>query len=65
MCKVISEFRVKNYAVLKLDEDKPLKKYSKYLIDGLEYEIVPVYDSPRCIAIESNDSFLNKEIKFI
>jgi hypothetical protein len=65
MCKVISEFRVKNYAVLKLDEDRPLKKYSKYLIDGVEYEIVPVYDAPRCIAIESNDSFLNKEIKFI
>lgn len=65
MCTVISEFKIKNYAVLKLDEDKPLKKYSKYLIDGLEFEIIPVYDAPRCIAIESDKSFLNKEVRFI
>ena len=65
MCNVVSEFRVKNYLVLKLDKDKPLEKYSKYLIDGSEFEIVPVYDAPNCIAIESDKSFLNKEVKFI
>lgn len=65
MWTVISEFRIKNYVVLKLNQDKPLKKYSKYFIDGLEFEIVPVYDAPRCVAIESEKSFLNKEVKFI
>lgn len=65
MCIVISEFKIKNYLVLKLNQDKPLKKYSKYSIDGLEFEIVPVYDAPKCIAIESDNSFVNKEVKFI
>ena len=65
MFVVISEFRIKNYLVLKLNQDKPLEKYTKYFIDGLEFKIVPVYDAPRCIAIESDISLLNKEVKFI
>lgn len=65
MCVVISEFRINNYLVLKLNQDIPLKKYCKYSIDGLEFEIVPIYDASRCIAIESDKSFLNKEVKFI
>lgn len=51
--------------VLRLDKDKPFKKYSKYLIGQEEYEIVPVYDADRCIAIEANKSFLGQNVKFI
>ena len=62
---VISEFRIKDYLVLKLNKDKPLKKYTKYLIDNNEYEIIPIYDADRCIAIKSEKSFINKKVKFI
>ena len=65
MCTVMSEFKIKNYMVLKLDKDKPLKKYSKYLIGQEKYEIVPIYDADRCIAIEANKSFLGQNVKFI
>ncbi|QAA34014.1 hypothetical protein [Clostridium manihotivorum] len=65
MCTVIAEFRINNYAVLRLDKDILFRKYSKYLIDGVEFHIVPIYDLTRCIAIESDKSFLNKEVKFI
>ncbi|NLK23566.1 MAG: hypothetical protein GX309_06205 [Clostridiales bacterium] len=65
MCTVISEFKIKNYMVLKLDNDKPLKKYTKYLIGGNEYEIVPIYDADKCIAIEADRSFLGENVKFI
>lgn len=62
---VIYEFKVKDYLVLKLDKDKPLKKYTKYLIDNNEYEIIPIYDADRCIAIKSDKSFMNKKVEFI
>ena len=65
MCKVISEFKVKDYVVLKLSEDKPLKKYTKYKIENEEYEIVPVYDADRCIAIKSDKKFTGKIVEFI
>lgn len=64
MCTVVSEFKVKDYLVLKLDNDVPLKKYTKYLIDGICFDIVPIYDAPRCIAIKASSSFINKKVKF-
>lgn len=65
MCTVISEFKVKDYSILKLDKDIPLKTYSKYLIDSNEYEIVPIYDADRCIAVKAYRSFLGKKVEFI
>lgn len=64
MVKVISEFSVGKYKVLKLDGVKPDKKYTRYLIDGKEYAIVPIYDAVDCIAIESSDSFKGKTVEF-
>lgn len=64
MSKVVSEFRVKNYIVLKLDK-QPLTSYYKYRIDGKEYDPVPIYDMPGCIAIESEKSFIDKQVEFI
>lgn len=65
MYTIISEFKVKDYVVLKLNKDKPLKKYTKYLIDKTEYDIIPIYDADKCIAIKSQKSFINKEVEFI
>lgn len=62
---VIYEFSVANYKVLKLDNKKPNKPYTKYRINGIEYGIVPLYDAENCIAIESKDTFIGKEVEFI
>lgn len=52
MSKVIYEFHIKKYTVLKLDK-MPKKSYHKFMIDGNEYKPVPIYDMKNCIAIES------------
>ena len=64
MSKVISEFSVGKYKILKLDGAKPNKKYTKYVIDGKEHSVVPIYDAVDCIAIESSDSFKGKTVEF-
>lgn len=64
MAKVISEFIIGKYKILKLDSALPLKGYTKYVIDGNDYDIVPIYDAVNCIAIESKDSFIGKIVEF-
>ena len=64
MSKVIDCFKVENYMVLKVDE-MPKRGYDKFRIEGIEFDPVPIYDMPQCIAIESNKQFLNKVIEFI
>lgn len=61
---VISEFHVKEYAVLKLDS---LSKdpYSKYRIAGKEYDAIPIYDAPNCIAIKAKGTFLGEKVEFV
>ena len=62
--KVVYDFQVRNYRVLKLDEMSKLD-YKKYSIDGKEYEPVTIYDAQNCIAIESREEFVGKIVKFI
>lgn len=64
MRKVLSDFSVGKYRVLKLDGETPKNKYSGYMIDGKEYAAVPMYDVQNCIAIESSDSFAGKTVEF-
>ena len=64
MSKVIDTFHVEKYTVLILDE-MPRTDYHKFRIDGKEFEPVPVYDAPRCIAIMSDEQFLGKTVEFI
>ena len=64
MSRVVYEFHIKNYVVLKLDE-MPKKAYRLFLIDGKKYSPVPIYDAKNCIAIESDESFLGKVIEFV
>lgn len=65
MRTVVSDFGVGKYRVLKLDGAKPTKAYSAYLIDGVVFNIVPLYDAVNCIAVESFDSFTGKTVEFI
>lgn len=64
MSTVIDEFQVKEYTVLKLDS---LSKapYRKYKIEGEEYDVIPMYDAPNCIAIKAKGSFLGKTVEFV
>lgn len=64
MHKVISELKVGKYMLLALDKTKP-NNYSKYKIDGTEYEPVTVYDAPFGIAIEASEGFVGKTVEFI
>lgn len=65
MNKVVYEFKADKYMALVLDEMKTPKSYQKYSIDGKTYDIVPVYDAPNCIALESSDSFIGKTVEYI
>lgn len=64
MSKVILESRLGKYLILKLSEI-PLKPYNKVKIRENFFNLVPMYDTENCIAIESNDSFFNEEVEFI
>lgn len=65
MAKIIRELRVGKYLALGLNNPLPWKSYRKYRIDGKEYEIVPLYDMPNSIAVESSESLLGKVVEFI
>ena len=63
--RVIYQFEVASYSVLKLSEDIPNRKYNAYRIAGREYAMVPVYDMERCIAIEGEGRFIGEIVDFI
>lgn len=65
MRTVVSDFGVGKYRVLKLDGPKPSSKYDAYRIDGIVYNIIPLYDAVNCLAIESGDSFVGSTVEFI
>lgn len=64
MRKVISEFSLGKYKILALDGELPSKGYRSYVVDGKPFSIVPLYDMPNSIAIESKDSFIGKTVQF-
>lgn len=64
MRKVISEFSLGQYKVLTLDGSLPNRGYREYIIDGKPFSIVPLYDIPNSIAIESKASFIGKTVEF-
>lgn len=64
MVKVIDEFSIKQYKVLTLDQMDMPQNYSKYIIDGKPFDVVPVYDLPGCIAVVSDDCFIGKTVEF-
>lgn len=64
MSKIIYEFSVGKYAVLQIDTF-PAVPYSKVKIKDKLYTLIPAYDLPDCIAIESNEKFINSEVEFV
>lgn len=64
MAKVIAEFNIDKYKVLKLDGAKPIGRYTKYIVGGEVHNIVPLYDAVDCIAIQSASSFIGKTVEF-
>ena len=64
MSTVIDEFHVKEYSVLKLDSLSQAP-YRKYRIAGKEYDIIPMYDLPNCIATKAKGTFLGKTVEFV
>lgn len=65
MSKILSEWKIGKYIALELDEELPMRKYSKFRIDGKEYMPIPVYDLPRHIAIEAKGNFKGKTVEFV
>ena len=65
MRKIISAIRVGKYTLLSLDGPVPPEEHSKYCIDGIEHDIVPVYDLPNNIAVTAEGSFVGKTVQFI
>ena len=65
MYSVISEFHAGKYLVMEIDRSIIEKEYNAYQIDGRIYPAISVYDLPKHIAIESNESFLGKTIECI
>lgn len=63
--RILGEWKIGKYTALELDEDPPMKKYSKYRIGGKDYVPIPVYDLPRHIAIEDQGEFIGKTVEFI
>jgi len=62
--QVVEEFFVGEHHVMKLDGGIPNFPHTKYRIDGVVYEIIPVFDMDNCIAIKSRESFLGKTVHF-
>lgn len=67
MLKIVDEFQIGKYMVLKLDGNiQDTKDYRKYRIDGKIYNPVPVYDmGNNVIAVESENSFFGKTVDFV
>lgn len=65
MCNILDQWKIGKYTVLELDDDLPIKPYSKYKIEGITYKPVPVYDLPKSIAIENDGNFKGKTVEFI
>lgn len=60
-------WRIAEYSILVLEEELPKFPYNKYSIDGILYDIVPVYDMGNyCIAVkETSTDFLHSTVNFV
>jgi len=68
-CKVaviINSFRLpKDVQALTIDSDKPKHNFNAYKIADELFDIVPVYDSNRVIAIQDSRDFVGKTVEFV
>ncbi len=65
MSKVISEWKLDKYKMLEIDSDVPnIKPPYNVVIDGTSFNVIIPYDMKRAIGIQSEDTFIGKEIVF-
>ena len=64
MSKIIENFIIDKYSVLKVD-NIPNKKFNKVKINDVVFDLVPIFDAQNCIAIKSKNTFINENIEFI
>lgn len=66
MRNVVSQFRIADkYTVMQLDGPVPMKSHRKYRIDGVEHQIIPLYDLPNCIAVRETGDYVGKTVEFV
>ena len=66
MIKVIEQYVIEGYAILKINKTKPESNFTKYIIKNQVYEAVYTHNFPDdMIAVQSVKNFVGEEIKFI
>lgn len=65
MNTVIEQWNIDNYTVLLLDQYTPTRVYRFFLIDGVKYEPVPIYDITNAIAIYETGNFVGRRVDYI
>ena len=68
MDKIIRQSKLKDTTILYLEPNpqEHFKDYRKYRIKGVEYEPLPVYDSPNTIAIITDEKqFVGETVEYI
>ena len=65
MVKIVSQKPLGKYTVLLIEGSLPKTKYTKYKIDGKEYDIVPVSDMKNTIAVQTKDNLVGKTVEFV
>ena len=64
LSKITGATNIGKYTVLFVDKVSD-KSWTKFLIDGKEYEPISVYDLPNSVAVAEKGDFVGKEILFI
>lgn len=64
--RVTESIFIKGYTSLSLSEKRQFSNWTRLLIDGVEYDTVPIMDAgDDCIAIVGNHDLTGKEVTFI
>ena len=65
MYEIVDEIRAGKYILLLFDRPITERAYRRVEIDGVTYKLVPCYDTPPGVAIESNISFVGKKARLV
>ena len=64
---VVNSWKIGEYTVLELEDDCPMYPYNKYWINGVIYDIIPLYDmGDKCIAVKTDQTDMKHQlVKFV
>lgn len=63
--RIVDVLSLGKVKALFLENEAPSTAWSNVRINGAVYRPVPVYDLPKCIAIEADGEFAGKIVEFI